>query len=137
MSRIELIFGGILALAVIAAGSFVVFQNGLPIAMFQSAAQDERPSYGAAAMSAPDGREAAVFTGNRETDLCTCYETGFQRGAENRSIQSVAYRGGYSSCRGELGTEGGEAWTEGWANGAENRLAQRSCRLYLKRIEIQ
>ena len=138
MSRIELIFGGILALAVIAAGSFVLFQNGLPLGAFQSAAQtDATVTYSRAGMPAPSGADAAIFTGNRDVDLCTCYEAGFRGGAEHRTLESVAYRGGFTSCRNQLGAEGGTAWTEGWANGAENKLAQRSCRIYLKRTALQ
>lgn len=128
MSRIEVIFGGILVLAVIAAGSFVLFQNGFSFPSINSA-----PTRAAHAAPADD----AVFTGVRETDLCTCYETGFQKGTERLSIESVDYRGGYSSCRAELGPEGGEAWTEGWTNGASNKLAQRSCRLFLKKVSAE
>lgn len=138
MTRIEVIFGGILVLAVIAAGSLVLFQNGFHL-----------PSIGAgqsgsayARTPAADSSDPTVFTGVRETDLCTCYETGFVRGSESGGsesgdIESVAYRGGFSSCRAQLGADGGDAWTEGWINGADNRLSQRSCRLYMKRVSLQ
>jgi len=138
MTRIEVIFGGILVLAVIAAGSLVLFQNG-----FQFVSIGAGQSGSAYARTpAANAAEPAVFTGIRETDLCTCYETGFARGSEsggseNGSIESVAYRGGFTSCRAELGAEGGNAWTEGWINGADNRLSQRSCRIYMKRVSLQ
>ncbi|GGD15441.1 hypothetical protein [Aquisalinus flavus] len=133
MSRIEVIFGGILVLAVIAAGSLVLFQNGFALPSLA-------PGQGGSAYArtaTPTMSEPAVFTGLRETDLCTCYETGFVRGNESGDIESVAYRGGFSSCRAELGAEGGNAWTEGWINGVDNRLSQRSCRFYMKRLSLQ
>lgn len=132
MTRIELIFGGILVLAVIAAGSLVLFQNGfsLPAVGGQGGSAYARTPAGA-------DSDPTVFTGVREADLCTCYETGFVRGSESGDIESVAYRGGFSSCRAQLGADGGNAWTEGWINGVDNRLSQRSCRFYLKRVSLQ
>lgn len=134
MSRIEVVFGGILVLAVIAAGSFVLLQNGIILpkvggdGVFGS---NERTS--TVIMPAANSGDTTVFTGNYETDLCTCYEEGYSRATAHQSVESVAYRAGFSTCRGELGPQGGNAWSEGWANGADNRLAQRSCRLFLQR----
>lgn len=133
MTRIEVIFGGILVLAVIAAGSLVLFQNGFQLPSIGAS----QPGSAYARTPAQDSADPTVFTGVRETDLCTCYETGFARGSESGDIESVAYRGGFSSCRAELGADGGNAWTEGWINGADNRLTQRSCRLYMKRLALQ
>jgi hypothetical protein len=142
MTRVEAIFGGVLLLAVIAAASFALFsKGGLPGfgAGNSSIVAGKKSPYTPVALNpgAEAGVELAVFTGDRKQDVCTCYENGFAYGNQKLSVQSVEYKSGYSSCRTAAGPDGGHAWTEGWDKGQAGKLAQRSCKIYLKRIQLQ
>ncbi|MGV6801987.1 MAG: hypothetical protein ACWA5L_08725 [bacterium] len=129
MTKIEAIFGGILMLAIVMAFAFTAFQKGL----FKRGAG----SVTAVTIAAEKDREPRVFTGDLKTDLCTCYETAFNNGANGFSLQSVEYKSGYASCRASAGVMGGDAWTQGWQLGSERKVAQRSCRLYLNGLKLQ
>ncbi|MCI5044517.1 MAG: hypothetical protein MRY72_07440 [Aquisalinus sp.] len=135
MTKIEAIFGGVLLLAIVAAASFAVFQNGLP-------------SIGTPAVALLEDGEAnpAVFTGAYRDDMCTCYESGYQYGSEHGNSlgnpdysidNSVHYKAGFTACRTAVGFEGSSAWSEGWRKGEEGIRTQRRCNFYLKSLNIR
>ncbi len=136
MTKIEAIFGGVLLLAIVAAASFAVFQNGLP-------------SIGtsAATLLEADGEaNPAVFTGAYRDDMCTCYESGYEYGAQHGNKldradysidNSVHYKAGFTACRTAVGFEGSTAWSEGWRKGEDGVRTQRRCNFYLKSLNIR
>ena len=136
MTKIEAIFGGVLLLAIVAAASFAVFQNGLPTI----------GSPGAKLLKDDGAANPAVFTGAYRDDMCTCYESGYQYGAEHGNKidnpdysidNSVHYKAGFTACRTAVGFEGSTAWSDGWSKGEEGLRTQRRCNFYLKSLNIK
>ena len=136
ITNIEKIFGGILLLAVIASGAFLVAKQGLP----------EFGGPSTATASVTEEVNPAIFSGNYKQDMCTCYELGFSRGqtfaksnADNGASidETPAFKIGYSACRAAAGLEGGSAWSDGWGKGTKNLKSQRKCSFYLKANNIR
>lgn len=118
MKNIEAIFGGVLALVVLAAAIFMVAGNGWP--------QAPTPGPGAV-QPGPSGPIVDAGSGNV---YCQCYEQGFALAGKDVGVMSSQYRSGFESCRAIGGADGGEYWTAGWNARLSAKPFQASCRAY-------
>ncbi|MEM6648728.1 MAG: hypothetical protein AAF603_00595 [Pseudomonadota bacterium] len=120
MGRTESLFAGVLLILLAIAVLMVMFKS------------DARPVTSPTNLSTEIdiGSPFVSFTGNREDDICVCYEQAYAFGNSARGLQSIEYRGGFSACTERLGQEGSNAWTWGWANGEQAPGTPRSCRGY-------
>ncbi|MEL6362165.1 MAG: hypothetical protein AAFR21_13890 [Pseudomonadota bacterium] len=128
--KIEAMFGGLLALAVVAVAV---------IAMFSL-----EPSGGSYGGSDRD------FAGSKfdkiEADLdkvllaeqasfpdktCQCFEAARNIAYEGVPANSSRYRTGYTQCS-ALVADGGDAWTAGWNAAVGGKAARATCRQYLR-----
>ncbi|WOI53509.1 hypothetical protein [Parvularcula sp. LCG005] len=126
MGKTESLFAGILLMAVALAVLMVVFKD-------DGSSRPVDPSGGfAGTPSASSG--GIVFTGNRDQDICTCYEQAYFYGDSPRSIESIEYKGGFSACTQRLGRDGSNAWTWGWANGQQAPSTPNTCRGYFNSL---
>ena len=112
MFKIETLFGAAFVVLLLALGAFVAFGGS---------GSDSRA---AAPIGAEEAQKQAL------TDVCSCYELGFDEGAADADPLRTAYEAGYSSCRRIAGRKGGEAWSAGWTAAAEGKIAGRSCRRF-------
>lgn len=122
MGRTESIFAGILLAAIIMAVAVVVLRS------------DARTSGSSQpfVIAEPDiGSFDVRFSGNTDTDTCTCYEQAYAFGAKYSDISSDLYRGGFQACESRLGHGGAQAWTYGWSNGMSGTPGRKSCRNYM------
>jgi hypothetical protein len=120
MGRTESLFAAVLLAAVVLAVVFVAMRSGPKPVGFDDPFAEE-PLRGTALVS---------FTGNAAKDICTCYEQAYAYARNARSVESTEYRGGFSACAERLGPDGGNAWTIGWANGAQAPGTPKTCRGY-------
>ncbi|MBB5517573.1 hypothetical protein [Amphiplicatus metriothermophilus] len=120
MSRIEAIFGGVLALVVLAIAAYAVVKT-----------QFAQPGGG----SAPPADGGVVIGSGPAADadrICQCYDEAFKLAGKNVAVTSAQYRTGFEQCRALLGVRGGDAWTAGWNARLSARPYQASCRSYLR-----
>lgn len=119
MSRIEAIFGGVLALVVLAIAAYAVVK-----------AQFVQPGGGA-----PPGDGGTVIGPGpvaQEHSVCQCYDEAFKLAGRNVAVTSAQYRTGFEQCRALLGVKGGDAWTAGWNARLSAKPYQASCRSWLR-----
>lgn len=129
MGRTESLFAGILLVTLLIAVLMVVFRaDAVSTASVQTATAEEE---------AEIGSPMVAFTGDREGDLCLCYEQAYAFGNSARTIESVAYRGGFATCTRRLGRDGANAWTWGWANGAKAPGTPKTCRGYYAAVRVK
>ncbi|GAB4530299.1 MAG: hypothetical protein Kow00133_19040 [Amphiplicatus sp.] len=119
MSRIEAIFGGVLALVVLAIAAYAVIKT-----------QFAQPGGGAP----PTDGGVVIGPGPvaDENGVCQCYDEAFKLAGKNVAVTSAQYRTGFEQCRALLGVEGGDAWTAGWNARLSAKPYQASCRSWLR-----
>ena len=120
MKNIEAIFGGVLALAVLAAAIFMVAGNGW---------NTTRPGtgVGTGTTTIDSGQIIDASAGDVR---CQCYDQGFALAGKDVGVMSSQYRTGFESCRAIGGSEGGDYWTAGWNARLSAKPFQASCRAY-------
>jgi hypothetical protein len=123
MRNVEAIFGGILALVVLAAAIFMVAGGDW--------GRGDRYSGGTVIATPTTGAPAIVATG--DDVLCQCFDQAFDLAGKNVDVMSSQYRTGFESCRGVANARGGEAWTAGWNARISSKPFQASCSAWLRR----
>jgi hypothetical protein len=123
--KIEAIFGGILALFILAVAILAI----LPMS---------RGGYGGSSVSG-DSASVAFAGGDGQSQLlCQCFEEGFRVAGTGVGVMSSDYRTGFEYCRSALssrglGTRGGDAWTAGWNARMSGEAYASSCKNWLRR----
>lgn len=118
--KIEAIFGGILALFVLAVAVYALVSTqigGGPGGVID-------PDY----PTVPGGDLVS-----EEQAVCQCYNEAFRLAGSNVAVTSSQYRTGFEQCRALLGVAGSDAWTAGWNARLSSRPYEASCRSYTRR----
>ncbi|MEX0645400.1 MAG: hypothetical protein WD076_08815 [Parvularculaceae bacterium] len=124
--RIEAIFGGILALFILAVAILAI----LPAA---------RGGYDRTYADGASGPSAEFVAGDDPSQLlCECFNEGFRVAGAGVGVMSSEYRTGFEYCRSALssrgyGTRGGDAWTAGWNARMSGEAYASSCKNWLRR----
>ncbi len=124
MMKIEAIFGGVLALFVLAV---VVYMLGT--SKFPQSGGGRGVSYSESSTTVPTIRVSS----NGSDGVCQCYDDAFKLAGSDVGVMSAQYRTGFEQCRALLGVEGGDAWTAGWNARLSAKAYEASCRSYRKR----
>ena len=124
--QIEALFGGVLALAVLAIAIFAVSN-----ATFTGASGASADDTGIILTKTDSDRDHYLeFEGEDQPDLvCECYNKAFSLAGRDRVV-SPDYRNGFEQCRARAGVDGGAAWTAGWTARTEGNAYESSCRAY-------
>lgn len=125
--KIEAIFGGILALFVVALGAAALFAGG-----GKSYGNDRTPVADAVAGAAVHPLDVlrAERTSSRDK-ICVCLREGRAYGAQGLGPNSADYATGYSMCRDLAGDSAAEAWTAGFETAGARPL---SCNRFLRSV---
>ena len=115
--RMEAVFGGALALFVVAVAAYSLTRGPGHQPPPQ---QDQGPP--------PPPQQQAMGP----DPLCQCFDDGFNLAGSDVGVMSAQYRAGYNQCRARLGDPGGKAWTAGWNARLSSQPWQANCRAYLK-----
>ncbi len=123
--KIEAIFGGILALFILAVAILAI----LPI---------NRGGYGGPSAGGASASVEEYAGGDGQSQLCGCFNEGFRVAGTGVGVMSSEYRTGFEYCRSALssrgfGTRGGDAWTAGWNARMSGEAYASSCRNWLRR----
>lgn len=114
--KIEMIFGGILALLVVVASAFFMLAG-------------PGGSGKAAARSTPvDPIDAIRFVDG--SVVCPCYDAAFKIAGKNPNVMTSRYETGYSQCRALGDRAAADAWTAGWNAQLRKRPYEASCRRF-------
>ncbi|MEM9810278.1 MAG: hypothetical protein AAF788_03540 [Pseudomonadota bacterium] len=111
MTKIEMMFGGFLALVVVAIVGFVLIFGG--------------PS------SSADSRSRSIIASHDEAptaSVCGCYELAYDLGARAKTLGSPEYLGNLDLCYRRLERQGARAFETGYLAGANRIRAGRFCR---------
>jgi hypothetical protein len=110
--KIEAIFGGALALFVIAVAVWALVNSQF----------GQGPGQGPVG----PGPGGPVVAGGG--DLCSCFDEGYRLAGTDVGVMSSQYRTGFELCRAQLGPEGGQYWTAGWNARMSAKPWQANCR---------
>lgn len=127
--QIEALFGGVLALVVIAVAVFAVANTSVSGAgkTAETVRDDPVPITTGASL------KPVAFSSTKDSDLvCECYDKAFSM-ATKVSVTSAEYRTGFEQCRARAGVDGGDAWTAGWNARLASRPYEASCKSYKRR----
>ncbi len=113
--RIEAIFGGILALVVLAVAIFAVATTSFGPGGQSPVSPLPRPTPGVIDVSVADVE-------------CQCFDQAFDLAGKDVGVMSSQYRTGFEQCRAVAGVSGGNAWTAGWNARLSSKPFQASCR---------
>ena len=126
--QIEALFGGVLALVVIAVAVYAVANTGITGA-------DRADSASAEAIpieTHADLRPISLASTEDSDLVCECYDKAFSLASET-SVLSSDYRTGFEQCRTRAGINGGDAWTAGWEARKHARPYEASCKSYKRK----
>ena len=124
-SRIEALFGGVLALFIIVAA--VVALVSVP-----GARGGGKP---AKAKKDPLATVAQIRSSGASV-ICQCYDGGFALAGSNVDVMSSQYRTGYEQCRALGDKKAANAWTDGWNARLSAKPYEASCRAYRRSKKI-
>ena len=125
--QIEALFGGALALMVIAAVIIAVANTG--ITGKRGTAQHDDP----VPVTASADLKSVVLASTSDADVvCECYDKARSL-ASSVDVLSSEYRTGFEQCRARANIDGGEAWTAGWNARLDGRAYEASCKAYKRR----
>ncbi len=119
LPNVELLFGGVLGLVVLAAalaGLFGAFGGRIGQSESQTAAAS---SIGAVSLAPAE---------QSYSDICQCYRQGMSLAGTGVTVLSSQYRTGFVQCRAVFGPQGGDAWTAGWNARIDGKLVGAGCR---------
>jgi len=122
LPNIELMFGGLLALAAVIAA--IVALAGPLGSGFGGSSTSIKP---------PEITAGVVQASQSFSDICQCYRGGMDLAGTSATVLSSSYRTGFMQCRAAFGPQGGDAWTAGWTARAEGKVVGAGCRTWLKR----
>ncbi len=119
--KIEAIFGGVLALFVLAVAVYALVstQIGSPGGVIDPGTP----------VGPGDGYDQIA----EEDAVCQCFNEAFKLAGSNVAVTSSQYRTGFEQCRAILGVNGGDAWTAGWNARLSAKPYEASCRSYSRR----
>lgn len=127
--QIEALFGGALALLVIAAVIVAVANTGITGKRGVSHLDEDAVPVSASA----DLKTITLAANTADSDLvCECYDKARSL-ASAVDVLSSEYRTGFEQCRARAGIDGGEAWTAGWNARIAGRPYEASCKSYKRR----
>lgn len=126
--QIEALFGGVLALAVIAVAAFAVMNT-----TFDGSA-DASPAGAHSATTATvfETKPVPIRASGGGDLVCECYDKAFELAGRTK-VLSPQYRAGFEQCRARGGVDGGDAWTAGWNARLSAKPYEASCRAYKRR----
>ncbi len=127
MSKIEAIFGFVLALVVLGIAAFAVMNTSFPS---DSGGAAGRPAANTTYSGTVTPPVLAAASG--QDLICECYDAGFAL-AGKVDVTSPEYRTGFQQCRARGGVDAGDAWTAGWNARLSGRPYEASCRAYKRR----
>ncbi|HNR76338.1 MAG TPA: hypothetical protein PKM48_04360 [Parvularculaceae bacterium] len=127
MRSIEAIFGGVLALVVLAAAIFMVSGG-------RWGSNSQSSTTGGSVIVSQPGAATPADAG-RDV-LCQCFDQGRDLAGSSVDVLSSQYRTGFESCRAVAGVKGGEAWTAGWNAKLSARPFQASCDSWLRSVGL-
>ena len=118
--KIEAIFGGILALFVLAIAAYAIlsFPGG------------NRGGGSVDPIDVVDGGPLDQIASTDSRIVCQCYTAAFELAGSDVGVMSSQYRTGYEQCRALGKQAGGDAWTDGWNARLSARPYEASCRAY-------
>ncbi len=126
--QIEALFGGVLALVVIAVAVYAVANTSVTGAKRTG----DRPIEAVPIETHAD-LKPITFASTEAPDLvCECYDKAFSLAAAT-SVLSSDYRTGFEQCRARAGVNGGDAWTAGWEARLHSRPYEASCKSYKRK----
>lgn len=119
--KIDAIFGGLLALVVLAIAIFAVANT----------------NFGAGGGSATEPvsdplNSGGVVIASAEDIECQCFSQGFDLAGKDVGVMSSQYRTGFEQCRAVGGVSSGDAWTAGWNARLSAKPFAASCRTWRK-----
>jgi hypothetical protein len=120
MKNVEAIFGGLLALLVLAVAIYMVTGANLT-------GGSTPPPTGPVASTPGGPVMPAVASADVE---CQCFDQAFDLAGKDVGVMSSQYRTGFESCRAVGGVDAGDAWTAGWNARLSAKPFQASCRAY-------
>ncbi len=123
--KVEAIFGGVLALFVIAVAAIAVVKLPAGSRAAASAAGEGVTQVEKAIAKLDEKSETSV--------ACQCYDAGYALAGSNVDVLSSQYRTGYEQCRAIGATDGAEAWTAGWNARISAKPFEASCRSYMRK----
>lgn len=125
--QIEALFGGVLALVVIAVAAFAVANTSV------SGAGRTAETTEAVPVDPRADLKPVSLASRTDADLvCECYDKAFSL-ASSTNVLSSEYRTGFEQCRARGGVDGGDAWTAGWQARISGRAYESSCKAYKRR----
>ncbi len=126
--QIEALFGGVLALVVIAVAVYAVANTSVTGAGRTS----EAPIEAVPINTHADLRPLTLASVEDSDLVCECYDKAFSL-ASASSVLSSDYRTGFEQCRARAGVNGGDAWTAGWEARLHSRPYEASCKSYKRK----
>jgi hypothetical protein len=118
--KIEAVFGGILALFVLAVAAYAILTG--------SGRNGGGGDYGR-----EPGSETGASGGGGGESLCGCFDDGFKLAESHVGVMSAQYRTGFEYCRARLGEPGSCAFTAGWNAALSSRPFEATCRAAIRR----
>lgn len=124
--KIEAVFGGVLALVVLAVAVFAVVKTQFG----QTGPTSGPPRIVDKSDSTPVRTVSA--SSSEEDAICQCFDQAFSL-AGKVDVLSPDYRTGFEQCRAVAGVDGGNAWTAGWNARLSSKPFEASCKAWRKR----
>lgn len=116
--KIEAVFGGILALFVLAIAVFAILNGPRG-----NGGDDDYPT-------SPGNNGGGQVCGQ---SLCACFDDGFRLAQSDVGVMSAQYRTGFEYCRAQHGEPGSCAFTAGWNAALSSRPFEASCKTAIRR----
>lgn len=129
MTRIETIFGGLLAAGILAVFAFVFFGSAGSTAASASSTGAEAPRarlVGKSSLSGLLSDDPADYVAPRSA--CECYFLGYDMIRERISTESVLFEGQLQTCYDNVGPMGATALEQGAMHASAEPRERRSCR---------
>lgn len=125
MTRIETIFGGVLALGIMSVFAFVFF-GGVEAAPRDADPIQPRARVLTSTTSVLVGKDTEDYVA--PTSACECYYLGYDLVRDRFELGGVTYDSQLQICRDRLGSIGSAAFDRGTSDAAADPRERRSCR---------
>ena len=124
--KLEMLFGGLLALFVLGAAMF--FAVSFPTS--------GEPQTAADATQSGDQDARPPIEAVRASYVCQCFDNGFALAGTGVDVTSAQYREGYEQCRAIAYPQAGDAWTAGWNARLSDGADQADCLFYWRKEKL-
>lgn len=125
-SKIEALFGGVLALFIVVAAV---------VALFSFPGVKSGAGKAPNALSDPLATVAEINAKDTSV-ICQCYDGGFALAGSDVDVMSSQYRTGYEQCRALGAVKAAMAWTDGWNARLSAKPYEASCKSYRRNKKI-